>query len=44
VLETLVPSLERAGRMLSDSLARGGQWLIFGNGGSAATPSTWPRS
>jgi D-sedoheptulose 7-phosphate isomerase len=36
VLETLVPSLERAGRMLSDSLARGGQWLIFGNGGSAA--------
>jgi D-sedoheptulose 7-phosphate isomerase len=36
VLETLVPSLERAGRMLSDSLAKGGQWLIFGNGGSAA--------
>jgi D-sedoheptulose 7-phosphate isomerase len=36
VLETLVPSLERAGKTLADSLARGGQWLIFGNGGSAA--------
>ncbi|HTB22269.1 MAG TPA: D-sedoheptulose 7-phosphate isomerase [bacterium] len=36
VLETLVPSLERAGCVLADSMARGGQWLIFGNGGSAA--------
>jgi D-sedoheptulose 7-phosphate isomerase len=36
VLETLVPSLEKAGLMLADSYAKGGQWLIFGNGGSAA--------
>ena len=36
VLETLVPGLEKAGLMLSDSYAKGGQWLIFGNGGSAA--------
>lgn len=36
VLETLVPDIERAGRLLADSLAKGGTWLIFGNGGSAA--------
>jgi D-sedoheptulose 7-phosphate isomerase len=36
VLETMVPGLESAGRMLADSMAKGGQWLIFGNGGSAA--------
>jgi D-sedoheptulose 7-phosphate isomerase len=36
VLETLVPSLERAGALLGASLAQGGQWLVFGNGGSAA--------
>jgi D-sedoheptulose 7-phosphate isomerase len=36
VLETLVPALEKAGQMLADSYAKGGQWLIFGNGGSAA--------
>jgi D-sedoheptulose 7-phosphate isomerase len=36
VLETLTPALEKAGLMLADSYAKGGQWLIFGNGGSAA--------
>ena len=36
VLETLVPSLEKAGLLLADSFVKGGQWLIFGNGGSAA--------
>jgi D-sedoheptulose 7-phosphate isomerase len=36
VLETLVPGLEKAGQLLSASYAKGGQWLIFGNGGSAA--------
>jgi D-sedoheptulose 7-phosphate isomerase len=36
VLETLVPSIAEAGAMVAASLARGGQWLIFGNGGSAA--------
>lgn len=36
VLETLVPSLARAGALVAASMAKGGQWLIFGNGGSAA--------
>ena len=36
VLETLVPSIEKAGAMVAGSMAKGGQWLIFGNGGSAA--------
>jgi len=35
-LETLVPGLGAAGRLLADRMAKGGQWLIFGNGGSAA--------
>lgn len=36
VLETLVPAIAKAGSLLAASLAKGGQWLIFGNGGSAA--------
>jgi len=36
VLETLVPQIEKAGLMLAERYAKGGQWLIFGNGGSAA--------
>jgi D-sedoheptulose 7-phosphate isomerase len=36
VLETLVPDIEKAGGMVAASMAKGGQWLIFGNGGSAA--------
>jgi D-sedoheptulose 7-phosphate isomerase len=36
VLETLTPALEKAGLMLAASYAKGGQWLLFGNGGSAA--------
>jgi D-sedoheptulose 7-phosphate isomerase len=35
VLETLTPGIEQAGTMLTDCLAKGGKWLIFGNGGSA---------
>jgi D-sedoheptulose 7-phosphate isomerase len=35
VLETLVPGIEKAGAVISASMAKGGQWLIFGNGGSA---------
>ncbi|HTB33576.1 MAG TPA: SIS domain-containing protein, partial [bacterium] len=35
VLETLVPDIEKAGALISASMAKGGQWLIFGNGGSA---------
>jgi len=30
------PSLESAGHMIAASLAKGGKWLICGNGGSAA--------
>ena len=36
VLETLVPDIEKAGAMVAASMGKGGQWLIFGNGGSAA--------
>lgn len=36
VLETMVPQIELAGAMVAQSLAKGGKWLIFGNGGSAA--------
>jgi D-sedoheptulose 7-phosphate isomerase len=36
VLETLAPQLEKAGALVAASLARGGTWLLFGNGGSAA--------
>jgi D-sedoheptulose 7-phosphate isomerase len=36
VLETLVPSIGQAGALVAASMAKGGQWLIFGNGGSAA--------
>lgn len=36
VLETLVPGIEKAGALVAASMAQGGQWLIFGNGGSAA--------
>lgn len=36
VLETLSPQIEQAGAMVAASLAKGGQWLLFGNGGSAA--------
>ncbi len=36
VLETLTPGIARAGAMLAGALRRGGTWLIFGNGGSAA--------
>lgn len=36
VLESLTPQIEKAGALVSASLAKGGQWLIFGNGGSAA--------
>lgn len=36
VLETLVPDIAKAGAMVAASMAKGGQWLIFGNGGSAA--------
>lgn len=36
VLETLTPKIEEAGKMVAASMAKGGQWLIFGNGGSAA--------
>lgn len=35
VLETLVPDIEKAGAMIAAAMAKGGQWLIFGNGGSA---------
>jgi D-sedoheptulose 7-phosphate isomerase len=36
VLESLTPGLEQAGALVAASLAKGGQWLLFGNGGSAA--------
>lgn len=36
VLETMVPEILRAAAMVSASMARGGKWLIFGNGGSAS--------
>jgi D-sedoheptulose 7-phosphate isomerase len=36
VLETMVPQIELAGAMVARSLAKGGKWLLFGNGGSAA--------
>lgn len=35
VLESLTPQIEKAGAMLTDTLAKGRTWLIFGNGGSA---------
>jgi len=35
VLETMVPDIEKAGALVSGCLAKGGQWLLFGNGGSA---------
>jgi D-sedoheptulose 7-phosphate isomerase len=36
VLETLVPDLVKAAALVSGSMARGGTWLLFGNGGSAS--------
>jgi D-sedoheptulose 7-phosphate isomerase len=36
VLETLTPKIEQAGKLIADSLAKGGTWLLAGNGGSAA--------
>ena len=36
VLESLTPQIEQAGKLVAASLAKGGQWLLFGNGGSAA--------
>jgi D-sedoheptulose 7-phosphate isomerase len=36
VLETLTPQIEQAGKLVADSLAKGGTWLLAGNGGSAA--------
>ena len=36
VLETMVPALEKAGLMVADSYVKGGKWMLFGNGGSAA--------
>lgn len=36
VLESLSPAIAEAGAMVAASLARGGTWLLFGNGGSAA--------
>jgi D-sedoheptulose 7-phosphate isomerase len=36
VLETMVPDIEAAAAIVSKSIARGGKWLIFGNGGSAS--------
>lgn len=36
VLETLVPAIAKAGSLVAASMVKGGQWLIFGNGGSAA--------
>ena len=36
VLETLVPQIERAARLLIDALDKGHKVLLFGNGGSAA--------
>jgi len=35
-MESLGPALERAGQVISRSLAKGGKWMICGNGGSAA--------
>lgn len=35
VLESLTPQLEKAGAIVAQSLAKGGTWLLFGNGGSA---------
>lgn len=36
VMESLGPDIEKAAALIAASLARGGKWLIFGNGGSAA--------
>ncbi|MBI3318068.1 MAG: D-sedoheptulose 7-phosphate isomerase [Candidatus Omnitrophica bacterium] len=36
VLQTLVPSIERAARLLIEALEAGNKILLFGNGGSAA--------
>ena len=36
VLETQVPALEKAGLLVANSMAKGGKWLLCGNGGSAA--------
>jgi len=36
VMATLGPALEAAGAMIASSLAKGGKWMICGNGGSAA--------
>jgi D-sedoheptulose 7-phosphate isomerase len=36
VLESLTPQIEQAGALVAASLAKGGQWLLAGNGGSAA--------
>lgn len=36
VLESLTPQIEKAGALVAASLAKGGSWLLAGNGGSAA--------
>lgn len=35
-MEELSPQIAKAGAIITDSLAAGGKWLLFGNGGSAA--------
>ncbi|MES2202086.1 MAG: D-sedoheptulose 7-phosphate isomerase [candidate division FCPU426 bacterium] len=35
-MEELAPGLEKAAGLIANTIARGGKWLIFGNGGSAA--------
>ena len=35
-MEQLGPALEEAGKLIAASIAKGGKWMIFGNGGSAA--------
>ena len=36
VLELLAKDIEKAAAQISKAIAEGGQWLVFGNGGSAA--------
>jgi D-sedoheptulose 7-phosphate isomerase len=35
-MEALGPGIEKAAGLISASMAKGGKWLLFGNGGSAA--------
>ena len=36
VMETLAPDIEKAGKLVANAMQKGGKWLLFGNGGSAA--------